>query len=74
MATIITCSLKTWIGFSPEFGYFSAKLSRMVRVHPVRAMSRSHYNIKEIVFERPIYLYICTAAALFLFIRYKCLT
>ena len=45
-------------GFSPEFGYFSAKLSRMVRVHPVRTMLRSHYIIKEYVFERPIYMYV----------------
>ena len=53
--------------FSPEFGYFYAKLSRMVRVRPVRAMSRSHYNINEYAFERPIYMYVQRQPCFYLF-------
>ena len=64
MATIITTKCT---GFSPEFGYVSAKFSRMVRVHPVRAMSRSHYIIKEYVFERPIYVYVQRQPCFYLF-------
>ena len=59
--------MKKYTGYSPEFGYFSTKLSKMFRVHPVRAMSRSHYIIKEYVFKRPIYMYVQWQTCFYLF-------